>query len=68
MKILCAPVKLAKMRLGQGIGGKAYFVFCGLLEDVEASLEAASDSLKELDSLVRVDCIPRPEERAFDHF
>lgn len=63
-----ADVALCRMRLGQGIGGKAYFVLTGKQEEVEAAVEAANTILKELDSLCRVDVIPRPVEDALIHF
>jgi microcompartment protein CcmL/EutN len=63
-----ANVSLVRMRLGQGIGGKAYFVLTGRQEDVEAALEAAEKTLIELESLERVDVIPRPMDDAVIHF
>lgn len=63
-----ARVSLVRMRLGHGIGGKAYFVLTGKQEEVEAGLEAAGDCLKSLESLCRVDVIPRPGDEALAHF
>ncbi|MEK6704319.1 MAG: BMC domain-containing protein [Bdellovibrionota bacterium] len=63
-----AAVWLCRMRLGQGIGGKAYFVLSGKQEDVEAALDAARDCLGKLESLLRVDLIPRPQEDALSYF
>ncbi len=63
-----ADVTLARLRLGQGIGGKAYFVISGKQEAVEAALDAAQSTLKEHESLVRVDVIPRPEPLALGYF
>ncbi len=59
-----ANVQLCRMRLGQGIGGKAYFVLSGRQEEVEAAVEAANLCLKRLDSFCRADVIPRPETEA----
>ncbi len=41
-----APVELIEIRLANGLGGKAYFVFTGELFDVEAALEAAGGFVK----------------------
>jgi microcompartment protein CcmL/EutN len=59
-----ADVHLCRMRLGQGIGGKAFFVLSGRQGEVEAAVESARDCLKGLESLCRVDVIPRPETEA----
>jgi microcompartment protein CcmL/EutN len=63
-----ARVSLCRMRLGQGIGGKAYFVLTGRQEEVEAAVEAAERTLKGLESLCRVDVIARPQDEALAHF
>ena len=63
-----AQVSLCRLRLGQGIGGKAYFVLTGKQPEVEASLEAANLTLKEFDSLCRVDFIAQPMEEALSYF
>ena len=59
---------LYRLRLGQGIGGKAYFVMTGAQDEVEASLEAARNCLQELDSFIRVDLIARPIDEVLEHF
>jgi microcompartment protein CcmL/EutN len=63
-----ADVALCRMRLGQGIGGKAYYVLTGRQEEVEAAVEAAEGCLKGLESLCRVDTIARPQDEALAHF
>jgi microcompartment protein CcmL/EutN len=63
-----ARVSLCRMRLGQGIGGKAYFVLTGRQDDVEAALEAARDTLVGLDSFCRMDIVPRPQDEALAYF
>jgi microcompartment protein CcmL/EutN len=39
--VKAARVRLIEMQLARGIGGKAYFVVTGALDEVEASVEAA---------------------------
>jgi microcompartment protein CcmL/EutN len=39
--VKAAGVRLIEMQLARGIGGKAYFVVTGALDEVEASVEAA---------------------------
>lgn len=63
-----ADVSLCRMRLGQGIGGKAYFVLTGRQDETEAAVAAAEMVLKELDSLARVDLIARPSDEVLVHF
>jgi microcompartment protein CcmL/EutN len=63
-----ARVSLTRMRLGQGIGGKAYFVITGRQEEVEAAAEAAQNCLRDLESLCRVDTIARPQDEAVVYF
>jgi microcompartment protein CcmL/EutN len=63
-----ARVSLCRMRLGQGIGGKAYFILTGRQEEVEAAIDAARLCLTGLESLGRVDVIARPQEEALVYF
>lgn len=63
-----ARVFLCRMRLGQGIGGKAYFVLTGRQDEVEAALSAAGECLKRLESFCRVDLIARPQDEALVYF
>jgi microcompartment protein CcmL/EutN len=63
-----AQVSLCRMRLGQGIGGKAFFVLTGRQEELEAALEAAKSTLTQVESYVRTDLIPRPDEEALAYF
>ena len=62
-----ADVALCRMKLGKGIGGKAYYVVCGKLGEVQASVQEAESCLTELGSLARVDLIPRPQEELMEH-
>jgi microcompartment protein CcmL/EutN len=63
-----AQVSLCQMRLGQGIGGKAFYVLMGQQNEVEAALDAAKITLSRLESFVRTDIIPRPDEEALAYF
>lgn len=63
-----SDVSLCRMRLGQGIGGKAYFVLMGRLEEVEAALDAVKVVLTTINAFCRVDLIPRPMEEALTYF
>ena len=55
-----ARIELVKIRLATGIGGKAYFVMCGALSDVEASLEAASAHVRKEGLLTASELIQNP--------
>jgi microcompartment protein CcmL/EutN len=63
-----ADVSLVSMKLGDGIGGKAFFILTGRQEELEAGIEVAYLQLKDLGSLGRVDLIPRPQEEAMAFF
>jgi len=54
-----APVELVQMRLGQGIGGKAFFVMTGELYDVEAAIDAARETAG-ANQFMEVELIARP--------
>lgn len=54
-----SPVEMVQMRLGQGLGGKAFFVMTGELHDVEAGLDAAVECIGERAVLER-ELIARP--------
>ena len=53
-------IRLVKIRLGDGIGGKAYFVITGKLSDVEASLESAAAHVRSEGLLTAVELIQNP--------
>lgn len=55
-----APLLLNRFRLGQGIGGKSYFIFSGPLEDVQAGLEVGQEVLEARGSLLNAELIARP--------
>lgn len=61
-----APVALTSMRLGQGLGGKAYFTLTGELHDLEAATERAMEVagaplIKQLELIAR----PHPDFLAY---
>ena len=57
-----ASVRLLEMRLGQGIGGKAYFTLTGSVASVEASVAAGAASIERGGQLIRSIVIPAPHE------
>mgnify|MGYP003953210323 CR=1 FL=1 len=61
-----APVKLVELQLGQGLGGKGYFILTGDLTDLEASLEVAQTYLSEDGTLAGVEIIPAPHTEMID--
>ena len=54
-----AEVELREVRLADGLGGKAYCLFQGLVADVEAAVEAAVAGLARPDLLVARVVVPR---------
>jgi len=54
-----AEVQLVQMRLGQGLGGKGYFVLTGELHDVNAAVSAAREVVGG-DAFLSLETIPRP--------
>jgi len=57
-----ARVSLVDMRLGQGLGGKGYFVLSGDLSEVEAAVSQAVKVLEGSNMYLRSEIIPRPHE------
>lgn len=58
-----ANVQPLELRLGNGIGGKAYFTFTGDVGAVEASIEAGKEIAEEKGLLVNAEVIPSPSDR-----
>lgn len=54
------PIQLVEIRLANGLGGKAYFVFTGFLADVQESLQAAREFVKQEGMLAGCELIPAP--------
>lgn len=59
-------VQLVEIRLANGLGGKGYFVMTGQLADVEDSLEAAKNFVKEQGMLAACELIPAPHPDLVD--
>ncbi|RKQ29263.1 BMC domain-containing protein [Oceanobacillus halophilus] len=55
-----ANVQAIELRLGNGIGGKAFFTFTGDVGAVEASIDAGKAIAKEKGLLVNAEVIPSP--------
>lgn len=55
-----AAITLVKIRLANGIGGKAFFVMAGELPDVEASMERASSYVRKDGLLTSCELIQNP--------
>tara|TARA_Y100000590_G_scaffold470538_1_gene666156 strand:- start:7159 stop:7773 length:615 start_codon:yes stop_codon:yes gene_type:complete len=62
-----AEVSLVRLELGQGIGGKAFYLITGNQESVEAASESATEVLNELDSFCAVETIARPDPMSLDY-
>ena len=60
MAVKAADIRMVKMKLGQGIGGKGYFVISGLLHEVEAAAYALSQGECGLHRLTGKEIIANP--------
>jgi microcompartment protein CcmL/EutN len=58
-----ADVQALELRLGNGIGGKAYFTFTGDVAAVEMSMDAGKALAQEKGLLVNAEVIPSPSDR-----
>lgn len=58
-----ADIQALELRLGRGLGGKAYFTFTGDVAAVEAGIEAGKAITLEKGLLVDIEVIPSPSER-----
>lgn len=61
-----AEVNLAKIMLGNHIGGKGVLVITGELAAVEEALQHASSACEESNTLVDFTIIPRPDQSVWD--
>ncbi|AFM40583.1 carbon dioxide concentrating mechanism/carboxysome shell protein [Desulfosporosinus acidiphilus SJ4] len=58
-----ADIQALELRLGRGLGGKAYFTFTGDVAAVEAGIEAGKAIALEKGLLVDTEVIPSPSKR-----
>lgn len=65
--VKAADARLAAIRLGDGLGGKGYVLFTGIVAEVEASLEAAVARAEGHGTLVRSDLIAQLHEEMADN-
>lgn len=61
-----ADVQALELRLGSGLGGKAYFTFTGDVAAVEAGIEAGKAIALDKGLLVETEVIPAPAERLWE--
>ena len=59
-------VEAIALRLGNGIGGKAYFTFTGEAAAVQSGADAGVAIAKEKGLLVNVEVIPSPSDRLIE--
>lgn len=59
-------VEAIELRLGNGIGGKAYFTFTGEVAAVQSGADAGVAIAKEKGLLVNVEVIPSPSDRLIE--
>jgi microcompartment protein CcmL/EutN len=55
--VKAADVELSAIRLADGLGGKGYVLFSGVVAEVEAAVEAAVARVEEHGTMVRSDLI-----------
>ena len=58
-----ADLQPLELRLGNGLGGKAYFIFTGDVAAVETGVEAGKAIAEEKGLLVNAEVIPSPSDR-----
>jgi len=71
VKVADAVLKTAmlepiELRLGNGLGGKSYFIFTGDVAAVKAGVEAGEEVGKESGLLVNTEIIPSPSNILVD--
>ncbi len=62
LAVKSGEVELIEIRLGVGLGGKAYFTLTGEVSAVESAVKEGAEYAKELGTLVSTVIIPRPTE------
>ena len=61
-----APVQMAECRLAMALGGKAFLVFTGDVDAVQASIDAGAEVIEARGLLVNKIVIPDPREEIFE--
>lgn len=59
----CANLEPIEIRLGTGLGGKAYFTFTGDVADVKTGVEVGKEVLGEEGMLINAEIIPSPAKK-----
>lgn len=60
--VKAAEVKVSSIRLADGLGGKGYVLFSGVVAEVEAAVDAAAERTEPHGTLVRSDVIAQLHE------
>lgn len=55
-----------ELRLGSGLGGKAFFTFTGDVAAVESATEAGKKFIQEKGLLVDIEVIPSPAKKLWE--
>ena len=61
-----ANIQGMELRLGSGLGGKAFFTFTGDVAAVDAAAEAGKNYIQKKGLLVDLEVIPSPAEKLWD--
>lgn len=61
-----ANIQGMELRLGSGLGGKAFFTFTGDVAAVDAAAEAGKNCIQKKGLLVDLEVIPSPAEKLWD--
>ncbi|MCK5686493.1 BMC domain-containing protein [bacterium] len=61
-----SDVKLIEVRLAKGLGGKAYIIFTGTIEDCQSAIETSCAEVRKTGMLVEKVLIPKPHKDIFD--
>ena len=62
----CADLEAVELRLGTGLGGKAYFTFTGDVAAVKSGVETGVNSIGEKGMLINAEVIPSPSAKLVD--
>ncbi len=61
-----ADINLMEIRLAKGIGGKAFYIFTGPLEEVQAAMIAGSEYPESIGLMVNKVIIPNPNKKTYE--